>query len=175
MIRALNTLVHVTNVFDSLWCLATCPCCRQCPGGEYTSAGWLHAATAILTRHKHDQMLNETSPWSAKPIRKRKQDVEDEQRRGVANALLIKPTPALEFQKLSRQFAVNKNYFTLEAQGATTRDVTSSDVAVNTFPGVFSAGGKNLNVLCLYIAATKTAEGIVLCIRDFPQVDSCFA
>lgn len=85
--------------------------------------------------------------------------------------LLLRPTTAREFQRLSRLNAVCAWQFALAARGATARELTWSDMAVNTFPGMLVAGGKDLPVVCVYIAATKTTEGVVRCIGALTLVD----
>ncbi|KAK1860159.1 hypothetical protein I4F81_002748 [Pyropia yezoensis] len=138
---------------------------------EYLSGGSFYAATAVVGRRKRDRMLQETSAGTAKAKGKRKPTVSDEQRRRVAKALL-ETVGSQEFQKLSRINAVYTLQFALEARGATARDLGLSDVAVHTFPGLFSAGGKDLEVLCFYISATKTTDGVVRCIGALPHVDA---
>lgn len=169
---ALNALAKVANVFNPLWRLSTCQCCKKWSVDEYLSAGSFHAATAIVERRKRDRLMQETSAGSAKALGKRKQAVTDEQRRGVAQALLLRPTTAAEFQRLSRLNAVYTLQFALAARGATARDLAWSDIAVNTFPGMFCAGGKDQPVLCVYISATKTTEGVVRCIGALPHVEA---
>jgi len=44
-------------------------------------------------------------------------------------------------------------------------------MAVRTFPGMFHDDGHAVQVLCLYVLATKTAEGITRCIEALPHVD----
>jgi len=168
---ALNALAKVANVSNPLWRLATCPCCRKWSVTEYQSAGSFHAATAIVERRKRDRLLQETSAGAAKALGKRKQLVTDEQRRGVAQALLLRPTTAVEFQRLSRLNALYLLQFAMAARGATARDMAWSDIAVNTFPGMFTASGKDQPVLCFYVSATKTTEGVVRCIGALPHVD----
>jgi len=168
---ALNALAKVANVCNPLWRLATCPCCRKWSLAEYQSAGSFHAATAIVERRKRDRLLQETSAGSAKALGKQKQLVTDEQRRGVAQALLLRPTTAVEFQRLSRLNALYLLQFAMAARGATARDMAWSDIAVNTLPGMFTASGKDQPVLCFYVSATKTTEGVVRCIGALPHVD----
>lgn len=174
---ALNALAKTANMCNPLWRLATCACCRKWSVPEYESAGSFHAGTAIVERRKRDRLLQETSAGSAKALGKRKQLVSDEQRRGVAQALLLRPTTAVEFQRLSRLNALYLLQFAMAARGATARDMTWSDIAVNTFPGMFPAGGKEQPVLCFYVSATKTTEGVVRCIGALPHVDewACIA
>ena len=97
--------------------------------------------------------------------------VTDEQRRGVAQALLLRPTTAVEFQRLSRLNALYLLLFAMAARGATARDMAWSDIAVNTFPGIITAGGTDQPVLCFYVLATKTTEGVVRCFGALPHVD----
>lgn len=167
----LNALAKVSHLLNPLWRTATCACCRQWGVDEYLSGGSFYAATAVVGRRKRDRMLQETSAGTAKAKGKRKPTVSDEQRRRVAKALL-ETVGSQEFQKLSRINAVYTLQFALEARGATARDLGLSDVAVHTFPGLFSAGGKDLEVLCFYISATKTTDGVVRCIGALPHVDA---
>lgn len=124
-----------------------------------------------MSRRKPDRLLEKTPAGSSKALGKRKQVVADDQLRGVSKTLRLKPRTAQEFQKLSRLNAAYTLPFALEARGGTASDLAWSDVAVNTFPGMFSAGGKDLEVLCVYMSATKMTEGAVRCIGALPHVD----
>jgi len=61
--------------------------------------------------------------------------------------------------------------FALESRGATARELASSDMSVRTFLGMFHDDGNPARLLCTYITATKTAEGIKRCIGVLPHVD----
>jgi len=61
--------------------------------------------------------------------------------------------------------------YALEARGATARELTFSEMADRTFVGMFNDDGNPAGVLCTYITATKTTEGITQCIGALPHVD----
>jgi len=61
--------------------------------------------------------------------------------------------------------------YALEARGETVRGLTWSEVARRHFDGMFYANGKGLDVLCCYISATKTTEGLVRNIGALPHMD----
>jgi len=61
--------------------------------------------------------------------------------------------------------------YALEARGGTARELAVSDMSARTFVGMFMDDGNPARVLCTYITATKTTEGITRCIGALPHVD----
>jgi len=168
----LNALAKVAYLFNLLWRTATYSCCKRWVADEVYSSCCFHPAVAVVGRRKRGRMLQENAAGAAKALGKRDATVSDERRRGANKALLLEPTTALNFRKesmLSKLFTVQ---FALEARGATTSDLAWSDLAVHEFTGMLAAArGGDPKVLCTYISATKTTEGVVRCIGLLPHVD----
>jgi len=61
----------------------------------------------------------------------------------------------------------------LEARGSTARKLSFSDMSEKIFVGMFNADGHAAQVLCTYITATTTTEGITRCVSTLPHIDPC--
>jgi len=85
--------------------------------------------------------------------------------------MLLRQTTELRLNAHLRLNALWILQYALEARGETVRGLTWSDVARRVFDGMFSANGKGLDVLCCYISATKTTEGLVRNVGALPHVD----
>lgn len=172
----LNALAKVANQYNPLWRSAACPCCASWRADEFLSAGSFHAAISVVGRRKRERMLQETAAGTAKALGKRNPSLSDEQRRAVSQALLLQSTTAMALHKHSVLNALWLMQFSLEARGATVRDLAWSDMAVHTFPGMFGGGeGAEMaspDTLCADISATKTSEGIVRCVGALPHKDA---
>lgn len=97
----------------------------------------------------------------------------DEHRRGVATALLLEPTTALENNEKSLLLALFIIQFALGSQGATVRKEVSSNVAVRKLSGMFSSGGEVLIKLGIRIDSTRTSEGVARCVGALSLFDPC--
>jgi len=167
----LNALAKIATLFNVLWRTATCACCKEWTVDDYKSAGSFHPAVSVKRRRQRDQRLQETAAGEAKALGKRNHTLADAQRRGVCLALLLEPTSSEQYGKNVNLNTVWVMQFALESRGATARELAWSDMAVRTFPGMFNDDGHAVQVLCTYITATKTAEGITRCIGALPHVD----
>lgn len=81
------------------------------------------------------------------------------------------PTTAQQYRKQVVLNAVWVVQYALGARGATARDVAWSDLSVKTFDGMYPAAAGDARMLCTYISATKTSEGVVRCIGALPHVN----
>lgn len=170
----LNALAKVANQYNPLWRSATCACCAAWGVDEYLSAGSFHAALSVVGRRKRERMLQESAAGTAKALGKRDPSLSDDQRRSVSQGLLLQPTTAMALHRHSLLNALWIVQFSLDARGATVRDLAWSDLAARTFPGMFGGGGgaaPGPDVLCAYISATKTSEGVVRCVGALPHED----
>jgi len=128
--------------------------------------GSFHPALSVKRRRHRDQGLQDTAVGEAKALGKRNHALEDTQRRGVCLSLLLEPTTAEQYGSNVNLNTVWVMQFALESRGATARELAWSDMSVRTFPGMFHDDGNPARLLCTYITATKTAEGI----RAFPPM-----
>lgn len=172
----LNALAKVAHLFNLLWRSATCACCAPWRVDEYQSVGSFHAAVSVVGRRKRERMLQENAAGTAKALGKRDLSLSDVQRRVVSQGLLLQPTTALGLHKHAVLNALWILQFALDARGATARDLAWSDLAARVFAGMFGGGGTGPgsagpDVLCAYISATKTSEGVVRCVGALPHVD----
>jgi len=102
---------------------------------------------------------------------KRNHTVSDAQRRGVGLSLLFTPTTCGAYTKNINLNTVWVMQYALEARGGTARALAFSDMSARTFVGMFNDDSNPVLVLCTYITATKTAEGITRYIGALPHVD----
>jgi len=167
----LNALSKVAKLFNLLWHEAKCDCCKRWCMDDYLSAGSYRPAKAILDRRKRDGILQESAAGVAKAIGKRNVSVTDQQRALTSKGMLLRQTTELQLNAYLRLNALWILQYALEARGETVRGLTWSDIARRLFDGMFSANGKGLDVLCCYISATKTTEGLVRNIGALPHVD----
>lgn len=61
---------------------------------------------------------------------------------------MLQPRTFVELQQLSRLNAMWPLQYALEARGEMVRGLTWSDLPRHNFPGMFSASGKDLDLLC---------------------------
>jgi len=167
-----NALAKVAHLVNLLQRTATCSCCKRWATHEFYSAGCFCAAVAVVGRGKRDRMLQENATGVAKELGRRDVMVSDEKRHRVNKAVLLEPTTARNVRKESMLSTLLKVQFALEARGATSRDMASSDFALHQFTEMFAAArGEEPKLLCTYISATKMTERVVRCIGVLPYVD----
>jgi len=167
----LNALAKIATLFNVLWRTATSACCKAWTVDDYQSAGSFHPAVSVKRRRQRDQRLQEGAAGVGKAMGKRNHTVSDAQRRDVCLSLLVTPTTWDASTKNVNLNTVWVMQYALEARGATARQLTFSDMAARTFVGMFNDDGKPARVLCTYITATKTIEGITRCIGALPHDD----
>ena len=167
----LNALAKIATLFKVLWRTATCTCCKSWTVDDYKSAGSFHPAVSVKRRRQRDQRLQDTAAGEAKALGKRNHALGDTQRRGVCLSLLLEPTTAEQYGRNVNLNTVWVMQFALESRGATARELAWSDMSVRTFAGMFHDDGNPARLLCTYITATKTTEGITRCIGALPHVD----
>lgn len=140
------------------------------------SADSFHAAISVSGRRKRERMLEETAAGTAKALEKRNPLLPEEQRRAISQALLLQFTATMALHKHSVLNALRLMQFSLDARGATVRDLAWSDMAVRTVPGMFGGGEgaamASPDTVCAYFSATKTSEGVVRCAGALPQKDA---
>jgi len=167
----LNALFKVAKLSNLLWHEAKCSCCKRWSMDDYLSAGSYRPAKAILDRRKRDGILQESAAGAAKAVGKRNVSVTDKQRALTSKNMLLRQTTELQLNAHLRLNALWILQYALEARGETVRGLTWSEIARRVFDGVFSANGKGLDVLCCYISASKTTEGLVRNVGALPHVD----
>jgi len=102
---------------------------------------------------------------------KRNHTVSHAQRRGVGLSFLVTPTTCGAYTKNINLNTVWVMQYAQEARGGTARALAFSDMSARTFVGMFNDDSNPVRVLCTYITATKTAEGITRYIGALPHVD----
>jgi len=118
-------------------------------------------ARAVFNQRKREKVLEDHAAGSSKAVGRRDPSVTEEQREEASRRLLLTPTTAAEYQLKSVLAGLFVFTFSLDARGGTARGVTWSDLAVRRFTAMFSELGGPIYVLCTYITASKTTEGIV--------------
>ena len=167
----LSALSKVSKLFNLLWHKAKCVCCKRWCMDDFPSAGSYRPAKAILDRRKRDGILQQSAAGVAKAIGKRNVSVTDQQRALTSKGMLLGQTTELQLNAYLRLNALWILQNALEARGETVRGPTWSDIARRLFDGIFSANGKDLDVLCCYISATQTTEGLVRNFGALPHVE----
>lgn len=171
LLNTVNALSKIASTLNLLFRDATCECCSRWMREEYAPAGSYAPAVAVVKQRKREKVLQDQAVGASKALGRRNPSVTDAQREEVVRRLLLLPTTATQHRLKALLAALFVLCFSLEARGATARGVVWSDVVVRQFPAMFSANGKALNVLCTYILATKTTEGITHCIGSLPHVN----
>lgn len=171
LLNDVNALSKIANTLSLLFRDATCECCSRWRLEEYASAGSYGPAVSVVKQRKREKVLEDQAAGASKALGRRDPSMSDEQREAAVRRLLLLPTSATQYRLKSLLAALFVLSFALEARGATSRGIVWSDLVVRHFPAMFSAAGKALAVLCTYILATKTTEGITHCIGSLPHVN----
>jgi len=161
LLNAVNALAKIGNTLNLLWRDAKCSCCERWRRDDYSSAGSYAPARAVFNQHKRERVLEDHAAGFPKAVRRRDPSVTEEQREEVSRRLLLTPTSPAAYQLKSVLAGLFAFTFSLHARGGTARGVAWSYLAVRQFPAMFSEVGGPIDVLCTYITASKTSEGIV--------------
>jgi len=161
LLNAANALAKIGNTLNLLWRDAKCSCFEWWRRDDYNSAGSYAPARAVFNQRKREKVLEDHAAGFSKAVGRRDPSVTEEQREEVSRRLLLTPTSPAAYQLKSVLAGLFVFTFSLDARGGTARGVAWSDLAVRQFPAIFSEVGGPIDVLCTYITASKTSEGIV--------------
>ena len=172
VLNDVNALSKIGNTFNLLWRDAKCACCERWWPDDYDSVGSYAPARAVFDQRTREKVLEDHAAGSSKAVGPRDPSVSEEQWEEASRRLRLTPTTAVEYQLKSVLASLFMCAFSLDARGGTARGVTWSDLAVRRLTAMFSGLGGPIFVLCKYITASKTMEGIVHIIGALGHVNA---
>ena len=115
--------------------------------------------------------MENNAAGAAKAMGKRSPTLPDAERRTMTEGLLLRAFTAEDLKKHMLLSSLLLGTFSLESRGATARALEWRDLSVRRFPSMFGTGGATVDVLYMYVSATKTQEGGVYCLGAIGHAD----